>query len=312
MERGSVERVPPATTQRSDDLLSIAHRGFAGIAPENTIAAMRAACGDSADGPGADMVEIDVQPAANGEPVVFHDLTLGRLTDVPPADRRRRVSETPLETLRNYSVLGSDERVATFAEVLDALPADVGVNVELKHPGTGQPRRELDPRDRSRGRDRWSPLVERVVRALDDHRNAALVSSSYEGALAAMRDVAPETPLAYLFWNSIEAGLAVTERYDCEAVHPSLDMVRGTDLFNSGYVPTGPFVDVDLVERAHETGRPVNVWTVTDWHQASQLRAAGVDGLIADYPGLTRATPPRTATDAGRSAPDASAAMSND
>ncbi|WP_160132816.1 glycerophosphodiester phosphodiesterase [Halococcus salsus] len=307
MERGPAERVPP-TTQRSDDLLSIAHRGFAGVAPENTLAAMRAAC----ENPGTDMVEIDVQPAANGEPVVFHDLTLGRLTNVPPAERRRRVSETSLETLRNCSVLGSDERVATFAEVLDALPADVGVNVELKHPGTGQPRRELDPRDRSRGRDRWSPLVERVVRALDDQGNRALVSSSYEGALVAMREVAPEIPLAYLFWNSIEGGLEVTDRYDCEAVHPSLDMVRGADLFNSGYVPTGPFADIDLVERAHETGRPVNVWTVTDWHQASQLRAAGVDGLIADYPGLARVTPPRTAADAGPSTADASAAVSDD
>lgn len=312
MERGSVERAPPATTQRSDDALSIAHRGFAGVAPENTLAAIRAACGESADEPGADMIEIDVQPAANGEPVVFHDLTLGRLTDVPADKRRQQVCKTPLETLRNCSVLGSDERVATFAEVLDAIPSNVGVNVELKHPGTGQPRRELDARERDRGRNRWSPLVERVVEALDEHSNSILVSSSYEGALAAMRDVAPETPLAYLFWNSIEGGLELTERYDCEAVHPSLDMVQGTDLFNSGYVSTGPFADVDLVERAHETGRPVNVWTVTDWHQASQLLDAGVDGLIADYPGLTRAPAPRTAIDAGEPTVDASAAASDD
>jgi len=38
-----------------------------------------------------------------------------------------------------------------------------------------------------------------------------------------------------------------------------------------------------LIERAHAADRAVNVWTVTTWYEATQLAAAGVDGLISDY-----------------------------
>jgi len=51
----------------------IAHRGYAGVAPENTIEAVTRA----ADRDETAMLEIDVQPAACGTPVVIHDERLG-------------------------------------------------------------------------------------------------------------------------------------------------------------------------------------------------------------------------------------------
>ena len=295
MDSGLNERVHPEMNTRQNSPRLIAHRGFAGIYPENTLAAMRGAPSaefgpesddSNAETGSADAIEIDVVPAAGGEPVVFHDLTLGRLTDVPASLRRQPVWETSVERLRNFSVLDSGESVPLLTEIMDTIPPEVEVNVELKHPGTGQPRRELDGRERSQGRERWLAFVEHVVNILTAYENDLLVSSSYEGALAAVRDIAPDLALAYLFWNSIEDGLDITRRYDCEAVHPALDMVTGTTLFNSGYTPAGPFTEFDVVERAHEEGREVNVWTLTTPQQATELRTAGVDGLIADYPGL--------------------------
>lgn len=269
-----------------NDVALIAHRGFAGVAPENTLAAVQQATRETNGERAADAIEIDVLPAANGEPVVFHDLTLGRLTDVPESLQGQPVWETPVETLQELSVLDSPESIPTLAEILTAIPGDVTVHIELKHPGTSQPRRELDATERIQGRERWEELVRRVVDLLDGDDHEVMISSSYEGALAAIRDIAPSLPCAYLFWNSIEGGLAITDRYDCEAVHPAADMIRTTTLFNSGSTPTEPFADIDLVKRAHDAGRAINVWTVTDWHEAAQLRAAGVNGIIADYPGL--------------------------
>ena len=295
MVSGPAEIAPSKAIKQRNNLSIIAHRGFAGVCPENTLAAMRGALSagsaPKSDDPndkagGVDAIEIDVLPAADGEPVVFHDLTLGRLTDAPANLRRQPVWETSVETLREFSVLNSGESIPLLTEVMGAIPAEVGVNIELKHSGTGQPRRELDTRERDRGRKRWLAFIERVVGILAKYDNDFVISSSYEGALAAVRYVAPEFPLAYLFWNSIKNGLEITRRYDCEAVGPALDMVTGTALFNSGYTPTGPFAALDIVERAHEEDRAVNVWTVTTWHQAAQLCAAGVDGLVADYPGL--------------------------
>ncbi|HYW07014.1 MAG TPA: glycerophosphodiester phosphodiesterase family protein, partial [Longimicrobium sp.] len=59
-----------------DHPLILGHRGAPREAPENTLRAFRLARDHGADG-----VELDVQPSADGVPVVIHDLTLDRTTD---------------------------------------------------------------------------------------------------------------------------------------------------------------------------------------------------------------------------------------
>ena len=53
-----------------------AHRGASGYAPENTMAAFEKAVEMEADG-----IELDVQMTKDGEPVVIHDETIGRVSD---------------------------------------------------------------------------------------------------------------------------------------------------------------------------------------------------------------------------------------
>ncbi|MCU4971572.1 glycerophosphodiester phosphodiesterase family protein [Halobacteria archaeon AArc-m2/3/4] len=102
----------------------IAHRGFAAVAPENTIAAVRAAADR------ADAVEFDVRRCGSGELVVFHDDTIDRVTG-----GTGRVADCSLEELQSYTVLDSDETIPTLAELLAALPAGVNVNLEIKDEG---------------------------------------------------------------------------------------------------------------------------------------------------------------------------------
>jgi glycerophosphoryl diester phosphodiesterase len=282
----------------------IAHRGFAGVHPENTLTAVeQAATGLGPDGP-PEMVEVDVMPSADGEVVVFHDLELGRVTDAPPALADQFVWETPYETLSKLDVLGTDETIPRLDTVLDALPPEIGVNVEFKNPGSHdvRPRENLPSEDRAAQTDLWLDFAASVVSTLDSHDNDVLVSSFAEGALAALREVAPSIPIAAVFAESIADGMEVARRYDCETIHAPWNMVAGTDLFNAEYGSLGPYEEVDLVEMAHREGRTVNVWTVENWYQADQLRTVGVDGLIADYPGVLRFDDPIDADDRDDSA----------
>lgn len=134
---------------------------------------------------GIDAIEIDVLPAVGGEPVVFHDLTSGRLTDALMSLRNQPVWVTPIETLRDFSVLGSRESIPLFAETMATIPPDIEVHVERKHPVTGQPRRELATSKRARGRERWRELVRRVADILSKHDHKVIVLSFYESALGA-------------------------------------------------------------------------------------------------------------------------------
>lgn len=263
-----------------------AHRGFAGVAPENTVtAAVGAAdCGETA------MVEIDVQPAACGTPVVFHDDRLeGRRDGRPVTDAEGVLWETPLEVVTDAEVLGSGHTVPTLAELLEALPETVGVNLELKSPGTADVRfgDSLQADERVDRRELWTPFVERVVADCENFDGELLFSSFFEGAIAALREVAPEYAAAPLVWHSLVDGLEVARRYDCEAIHPPLNAVAGTSMAGEAYAGiSGEEPAVDVLEVAHEEGRAVNVWTVGNWIQFDELREAGVDGIIADYPGL--------------------------
>lgn len=305
---GSSVDSPPSN--RVDDPLSIAHRGFAGTYPENTHAAMRAATGALGDAATttadatttaaqqaavrqADGVEIDVVPCETGELVVFHDARLGRLTDAPGTagtSGDQPIWETPFERLRELEVLNTGETVPLLAELLDTIPADVPVHVEFKRPGTAPARtyRELTDAKRERYDRGWEAFAERFIRLIDGFDHDIVCTSSFEGALRALAEYAPDLPAGYLIWDSVEHGLAVTDRYDCELICPPRTAIAGTSFFNDAYdeIPAGAFADRDLLAIAHERGREVYAWTIDTPQQASELRAAGVDGLLCDFPGL--------------------------
>jgi glycerophosphoryl diester phosphodiesterase len=268
----------------NDDPIVIAHRGFAGAYPENTIAA---AVGASVSN--ADAVEIDVVPCADGTPVVFHDTGLSEREDGGLTEVEGLVWEADCDTVTSAEVLESGETVPTFEALMDAVPPGLGVNIELKNPGSEDLDFATDLSDDALGaqKDLWRPFVGDVLEIASEYDNDVLVISFYEAALAVTREIAPEVPIGVLPWDSIEFAIDVAREYDCEAIHPPYDMIQETPFFNDGvYIDDPNYSDVDLLEVAHEDGREVNVYTLTTWYQAEQLAATGVDGLVNDYPGL--------------------------
>jgi glycerophosphoryl diester phosphodiesterase len=104
-------------------MIRIGHRGAAGHAPENTIAAI-----EKGIALGCDYVEIDVQLTADHQAVVMHDKRVDRTTN-----GRGRVSELPLQEIRKLNAGG--ERVPLLSEVLDAASGRVGLMIEMIAPG---------------------------------------------------------------------------------------------------------------------------------------------------------------------------------
>lgn len=262
----------------------IAHRGFAGENPENTVAAVEAATtGAGAATQRADLVEIDVVPTADDDVVVFHDDGLSDRDDGDGlTDTNGIVWETDTETVTSAEVLDSGETVPHLTEILDAIPSTVGVNIELKNPGSTELRfgEKLLSSELDGQKEIWRPFVERVLAIADEYENEILLSSFYEAALATSRELSTY-PVAPLFWESMDDGLEIARTYDASAIHPPISMIQGTPFFDAS-----DLADIDLVSLAHEEGRDVNVWTVDSESQAKHLAAAGVDGIIADYADL--------------------------
>ena len=53
--------------------------------------------------------------------------------------------------------------------------------------------------------------------------------------------------------------------------------------------PVGADVTAEQIERCHDAGILVNVWTCNDPAALRRPRAAGVDGIVTDVPDLVRA-----------------------
>lgn len=227
----------------------IAHRGFADLFPENTV---RAAVGAARRG--ATMVEVDCRRCGSGEVVVHHDETVDRVTDGTGPVAAHTAAE-----LGALSVRGTDAGVPTLAELVAALPAGLGLNLELKERGLA-----ADALAAVRAAD-GAPGNE-----TDDGGREVLVSSFDPAALAEAGTVAPERPRALIVDDRPRTAIRRARRRDCTHLHPRWDLCLRSR----------------LVGRAHRAGLTVNAWTLDARWQAWLLGIVGVDGLIADTPGV--------------------------
>lgn len=106
------------------------HRGLfdnSGAAPENSLAAFQASV---QNGYG---MELDVQAAGDGTPIVFHDFTLDRMTGA-----QGPVASLDARALGKLRLLQSRECIPTFSDMLEAVGGRTPVLIEIKVPKGGR------------------------------------------------------------------------------------------------------------------------------------------------------------------------------
>lgn len=122
------------TADLLDTVEITAHRGSSSRAPENTLAAVRAAMED-----GADYAEIDVQETSDGVLVLLHDTDLKRIAGID-----RKIWQTPYNEIRDldagswFAPQFASERVPTLQQVIDLARGRIKLNIELKFNGHDQ------------------------------------------------------------------------------------------------------------------------------------------------------------------------------
>ena len=225
----------------------VAHRGGSS-APENTLAAYRAAIGR-----GDRAVECDVHMSSDGVPVVIHDPSLARTTNGDG-----RVSWRSARSLRRLNAGGwyaehfESEGVPTLEEVLDVARDRAVVFVELK---------------RGRG------LVKAVQRLLDarpEQRDQVLFLSFEPRLLRQAARAMPDVPRMLLMRRGSKYGRRMVN----QARWARATMI-GLD-FES--------VTARDIRLAHRRRLPVYAYTVNDVPRVANLVRMGIDGLITDRP----------------------------
>lgn len=241
----------------------IGHRGASWDAPENTVASVRLAFEQGADG-----AEIDVRLTGDGHIVAFHDETTRRTgggRDVP-------VLAQTLDELRRCDAGGwkhprfAGEPIPTLADVLAIIPPDKRLLIEIKS-----------------GPEIVPELTRVLAAAPLAPSQTPLISFDLDALRAARRDL----PGRKLFW------IVELERDEPTGVwRPSSEqLIRTTLEAGMDGLDLGPAPEIDekYTVPLRQAGLELYVWTVNTLDAARRFARLSFNGITTDRPGWLRA-----------------------
>jgi glycerophosphoryl diester phosphodiesterase len=228
-------------------VLIIGHRGASGHAPENTLAAFKKAVAL-----GATFVETDLQLSRDAHFVAIHDATVNRTTNGQGTVHDMTLAE--LRRLDAGSWFGSEfagERIPTLEELLEfSKKNDVVFYLEVKPAGSWGGEHALV------GALRLSGEIPRTV------------VISFDAAIV-------------LSLRKIEATLMTGLLYDGQLENP---IDKAVEIGARQLVVRGDLVTPAMIAAARKKDLQVVCWTVNQPAHMRMLMAAGVDGIMSDYP----------------------------
>ncbi len=243
---------------------NIAHRGGAGVWPENTLYAFR-----HAYELGVDVLELDVHSTADGQIVVIHDDSVdrtsngsGKVEDMTLADLRKLDFSTKfLPAANRASVQNGRVGILTLQEVFAQFP-DCYINIEIKTDSPQFASRVIDLIN-------WSGMIDRVLLNSFHPRIAKIIEQQAEGIAkgASKAEIRQMVILSRL-------GLAKLHRPAANAYQVPVSR-NGVEIVTPAFV-----------RAAHDLGQEVHVWTIDDSTEMRRLLKMGVDGIMTDRPDI--------------------------
>jgi len=258
---------PPAqaTSPAAGAVLKVAHRGGAGLAPENTLAAFNEGLEQ-----GADHLELDIHLSKDGQLVVMHDAALERTTN-----GRGEISDFSAAELAALDASAKykgpnppgPQPVPTLEQVLSLAKGRAGVQIEIKL-----------RTDKSRYAGIEAKLVE-MLRAHDMLADVVVLSFDFPTLLEIKR-IEPSLKTCAListaYLQDIGAGGPQKVAEEIAALGAEYVGVNQTWLSDA------------LFAALRERGLQVGVWTVDDPEEMRKFAAMGVAFITSNRPDLLR------------------------
>jgi len=237
----------------------IAHRGFHNLAagiPENSLASFQAAI-DAGYG-----IELDVQATKDADAMVFHDYDMKRLTGTAGPIQMCDLAEAQARTL-----LGNDEPVPTFSEVLDFVAGRVPLLIEIKdqHGAMGP----VDGR-----------LERAVVEALKGYPGDVALMSFNPHSVAVLAEAAPVIPRGITTenWQGEEEQLIPEKRREELVNIEDYDRVGASFISHQASDLTRP-----RVAELKAAGANILCWTIKSAAQEAEARKVAENVTFEGY-----------------------------
>jgi glycerophosphoryl diester phosphodiesterase len=225
--------------------IAFAHRGGTSAAPENTLRAF-----DDAVNLGYRYIETDVHATSDGKLVAFHDNDLQRTCGKP-----WRIEETDWQTLSTARIDGSDP-IPLLDDLLSTWP-NVRINIDCKSDAAMQPLIDTIRRTDCIDRICVGSFSDKRLRHIRLELGADLCTS-----------MGPQEVARLVLSSSTGIRLK-----------PSRHALVAQVPVRQGPIPV---VTRRSIDRAHQLGLQVHVWTIDDPLEIGRLLDLGVDGVMSD------------------------------
>ncbi|MEJ2284318.1 MAG: glycerophosphodiester phosphodiesterase [Desulfobacterales bacterium] len=305
---GGKSSLPADQTQPADQILVIGHRGAAGLAPENTLAAFSRACETEVDA-----VELDVLLTKDQIIVVHHDFILK--SDIARApDGKWLQSDGPavytltLDELKTYDVgrlkpgtryarrypeqaPADGERIPTLDQVVELIKNHCSPAIELWVEIKTNPEKPL----LTPAPETVADAVVQLLRKRGFAGRTRILSFDWR-ALVHVQKIAPDIPTVYLSilgvrFNNIEPGrpgaspwMAGLDIDNFNGSIPSAVKAAGGSYWASYYKD----LSYRRVQEAHDLGLRVFAWTPDSRSQMQLLIDKKIDGIITNRPDILK------------------------
>ena len=227
----------------------IGHRGYAAVAPENTLVSMR-----SAITAGVRSVEFDIHVSSCGTPVLFHDDTLNRTTNgLGPLKCKTFRQLQDLDAGKWFSEEFSGEKIPSLMEAINKLNGQIDhIYVEVK--GI----RKLQDLD----------IMIQIIREANFIDKTIFLSMNWD-IVDQLRCREPSLGIGFIVETS--------NRFD-----EALKRVEGKPNAILDLSHTIPLENPYMVDQARKIGIDVVVWTVNNIDEAKRLKDIGVTRFTTD------------------------------
>jgi glycerophosphoryl diester phosphodiesterase len=256
---------PSAAPRAARAILFVGHRGAAGEAPENTLAAF--ARGVEV---GVDLIELDVHLSRDDQLVVIHDPRLDRTTDGSGlvrerafADLRRLNAAAKFTGSREYGA----QQIPTLQEVYDLIGARVPVLIEIKVDAQG---------------NRYPGIEQKVIETVRQNNAIArtTIGSFDLATLQEIQRVEPQlTRVAFISTAYLSKKGMRGEGPDAIAAELRAAGAQSVGIEKS-------YVAKPLVTAFKQAGLRVGAWTVDDFVEMWNLIDLGVEMITTNRPNL--------------------------
>lgn len=230
-------------------IINYAHRGANGYCPENTMAAFCKAIELGATG-----IETDVQLTQDGHLVLIHDENLFRTTGV-----NRYIQDITLAELQQldagswFNEQFAGEKIPTLDQLLQLVKENhIKLNIEIKS-----------------GIVPYPGIEQKVIHKVMQYglQGEVIISNFNHYSLALCKQINPSIATGILYMEGLYRPWDYAKSLQADALHAPRYAVTP-----------------EWVHEAKEHGMIYNVYTVNDENEMKAFIAAGVAGIITDFP----------------------------